>query len=263
MDEAGISRAACARMVAQGDADRWRAAMTAPPEDRDRLLALYAFNLEVARAPWASAEAMIGQMRLQFWHDLVTGLERGEAPVAHEVATPLARMVFDEGVPTAPMRAMIAARQNDLARAPFDDADALIAYLDDTAGSLMWLAARALGAPQSAEPVARDMGTAQGLARWLEAVPELEARGRLPLADGRPEAVAALARQGLDWIARARGRRGAVPARAAPALLAGWRAAALLDQAARAPERVAQGGLVQSEFARRGGLLLRAATGRW
>jgi len=76
-------------------------------------------------------------------------------------------------------------------------------------------------------------------------------------------AVAALARQGLDWIARARGRRGAVPARAAPALLAGWRAAALLDQAARAPERVAQGGLVQSEFARRGGLLLRAATGRW
>ena len=250
-------------MVAQGDPERWRTAMTAPPEDCRRLMVLYAFNLEVARAPWASSEPMIGQMRLQFWHDLVAGLEEGAQPPGHEVALPLARLTETAPLPTAPMRAMIAARQNDLSNAPFDDTEALIAYLDDTAGSLMWLAARALGAPKAAEAVARDMGTAEGLARWFEAVPALEARGRLPLADGRPEAVAELARRGLGWMARARARRAAVPARAAPALLAGWRAGALLGQAARAPQLVADGALKQSEFARRGMLLARGLTGRW
>ncbi len=41
---------ACAALVEKGDPERFLPAMTAPVELRGRLMVLYAFNLEVARA---------------------------------------------------------------------------------------------------------------------------------------------------------------------------------------------------------------------
>ena len=74
-------------------------------------------------------------------------------------------------------------------------------------------------------------------------------------------AVAAFARRGLDRLARA--RRAGVPREARPAMLAVWRAEPVLRRASAEPGLVAEARLEGSEFARRGGLLLRAATGRW
>ena len=66
-----MTLAACAAMVARGDPDRFLAVMAAPVTVRARLLPLYAFNLEVARAPWVTDEALIAEMRLQWWRDVV------------------------------------------------------------------------------------------------------------------------------------------------------------------------------------------------
>ena len=101
-----------------------------------------------------------------------------------------------------------------------------------------------------------DVAWAAGLANWFLAIPELEARGRAPLVDGRAEAVAALADEGLARLSRAE-----PPLAARPALLAAWRARPVLRQVRRHPERVAEGRLAQSEFARRGGLILWAVLG--
>ena len=49
-----VTDAAVAGLVERGDPERWRSAMTAPPAARPGLMALYAFNLEVARAPWVA-----------------------------------------------------------------------------------------------------------------------------------------------------------------------------------------------------------------
>ncbi|MCR9151879.1 MAG: phytoene synthase, partial [Rhodobacteraceae bacterium] len=92
-------------------------------------------------------------------------------------------------------------------------------------------------------------------------VPELEARGRVPLVDGRAAAVAALARQGLGWLDEA--RAAGLPRAAAPALRAAWQAGPILRLAARNPDRVGQGALARSEAARRAGLLWRALLGTW
>ena len=54
-----MSLDACADLVNRGDPDRFRSAMLAPMPIRGDLLALYAFNLEVARAPWVTNEPMI------------------------------------------------------------------------------------------------------------------------------------------------------------------------------------------------------------
>ena len=60
---------ACARLLERGDAARFRAVMAAPAPLRPKLFAIFAFNLEVARAPWVTQEPMIAEMRLQWWQD--------------------------------------------------------------------------------------------------------------------------------------------------------------------------------------------------
>ncbi len=253
-----MSLAACADLVERGDADRFAAVMAAPVALRARLWPLYAYNLELAKAPWVTKEPMIAEMRLQWWRDVVAEPKAR----AHEVAGPLHDLIVQSGLPVAVLDRMAEARRWDVYKDAFADRAAFDAYLDDTAGGLMWLAAKACGASAAAEGPVRSYGWASGLANYLRAVPELEARGRLPLVDGRPEAVRDLARDGLARIATARAARRLLGL-AAPALLAGWQAEALLRQVAADPRVVGAGGLELSQFARRGGLLWQSLTGRW
>ncbi|MCB6177019.1 squalene/phytoene synthase family protein [Rhodobacter sp. Har01] len=248
---------ACARLLERGDPDRLLAVRAAPAWTRARLLPLYAFNLEVARAPWVTQEPMIAEMRLQWWRDVVAE----DVPPAHDVAGPLQVLIREAGLPQAVLDRLIAARHHDVWRAPFADHRALAAYVEDTAAGLMWLAARALGAPDGAEVAVRAYGWAAGMASFLRAVPELTARGRQPLPAGT--GVADLALQGLARLAEARAGRALVPKAVAPALLAGWQAEGLLTLAARDPAAVREGRLQLSEFTRRRRLLWQAATGRW
>jgi phytoene/squalene synthetase len=248
---------ACAALVERGDPDRFLAVMAAPMAARARLFPLYAFNLEVARAPWVTKEPMIAEMRLQWWRDVVAET----APRAHEVAGPFHALIGAASLPVEVIDRLIAARQWDIYRDAFADEAALDTYLDDTAGGLMWLAARALGASDQAEVAVRSYGWAAGLAGFLRAVPELEARGRIPLVDGRAQAVRALAAKGLMRLDRARKASATVPRQCRPALLAGWQAEGLLRQVLADPSAVAEGRLQLSEFARRGRLLWQSLTG--
>lgn len=250
-----------AALVERGDPDRWRSAMTAPPEARPGLLALYAFNLEIARAPWVTAEPMLAQIRLQWWLDALDEVYEGKPPRRHPVVEPLARAIGAGGLPQQLFMEMVDARQADVAAAPHPDRAALDLYIDRTAGHLMELAARHLGAEGASLAVVREFAQGSGIAALLRALPELRARGRDPLP---PEvAVDALAQDGLAALARARGGRGLVAGAVAPALLAGWRAGHVLRRAAAEPAAVQPGGLEQPEIAARAELLWRAFSGRW
>ncbi|MFN3147758.1 MAG: squalene/phytoene synthase family protein [Paracoccaceae bacterium] len=251
-----MSLQACAEIVRRGDPDRFLAAMAAPPKARAVLFPVYAFNVEVSRAPWLTEEPMIAEMRLQWWRDVLEEIANGGPVRRHEVTEPLAEVLDPEGARL--LDALIVARRWDIYKDPFENEAAFAAYIEATAGGLMWAASRALGA-QGGEAAVRDIGWAGGLAGWLRAIPDLESRGRKPLADGRMTAVAELAGQGLERLRR--GRRAGVPVAARPAVLAGWQAGAILRQARRDPARVADGTLGQSEFARRGSLLWASFTG--
>ena len=73
---------ACAKLVERGDPLRFRAVMAAPSDLRPALFTLFAFNLEVARAPWVTKEAMIAEMRLQWWHDALGEIANGDMSCA-------------------------------------------------------------------------------------------------------------------------------------------------------------------------------------
>lgn len=252
----------CADLVARGDPDRFAAVMAAPLAARGRLLVLYAFNLEVARAPWVTQEALIAEMRLQWWRDVVDEAGAGQPARAHEVAGPLAGLIRETGLPGDVLDRLITARRWDVYREPFEE-DGLDGYLEDTGAGLMWLSGLALGAGGGAEAALRGLGWAQGLAGFLRAVPELEARGRVPLGDAGPDQVVALAKEGLARISAARAGLRRLPALAGAATLAAWQTEALLRRAVAEPERVAQGALHLSEFARRWGLLRAGMRGRF
>ncbi|MEM7645152.1 MAG: squalene/phytoene synthase family protein, partial [Pseudomonadota bacterium] len=85
--------AACADLVQRGDPARFRAVMAAPLGLRRMLFPLYAFNIEVARAPWVTQEPMIAEMRLQWWRDALEEIGAGGAVRRHEVVTPLAQIL--------------------------------------------------------------------------------------------------------------------------------------------------------------------------
>ncbi|MEZ5756200.1 MAG: squalene/phytoene synthase family protein [Paracoccaceae bacterium] len=246
---------ACAALVARGDPDRFQAVMAAPVAARGRLFVLYAFNLEVARAPWVTQEALIAEMRLQWWRDVLAEAAEGKPARGHEVAAPLHGLIRACDVPVAVLDRLVEARRQDIWREPFSDDSALGGYLEATGAGLMWAAGRCLGAAQADEAALRDLGWAAGMAAYLRAVPELLARGRQPLIREDAETIAAMARAGLARLARGRAGAGRMAAPARAATLAAWQAGGLLRLAEAEPERVQRGDLRLSEFGRRWGLL--------
>lgn len=249
----------CAELVQQGDPDRFLATMAAPVQARPLLFALYAFNIELARAPWASQESMIAEMRVQWWRDIGDEIAAGGPVRRHYVATPLGRLL-GPGLATH-IGPMAEARRWDIYQDPFADEAEFDRYIDATSGGLMWMAASSLG--QADEAVVRKFAYGVGIANWFRAIPELVRHKRIPLLDGTPQGLRQLAQKGLDHIQQAEDQRASLSPEAGVALLPGWQAKAILKQAMQQPERIAEGQLGQSEFRRRTGLIWRSARGRW
>ena len=243
-----MSLQACADIVRKGDPDRFMAAMAAPVEARRVLFPLYAFNVEVARAPWVVSEPMIGEMRLQWWRDALDEIAGPGQVRQHEVATPLGE-VLDAKAARA-LDGLVAARRWDLYRDPFEDEAHFDLYVR-SASALTWAAARLLGAKDGAAAQVKALGQAAALARFLQAVPDLEARGCVPLVDGRPDAVRKLAERALAALPDSSALRAALPGAARGAVLEGWLARPVLTQVFRDPLAVAEGRLGVSEFRKR------------
>ncbi len=254
---------ACAALVQKGDPDRFVSLMTAPAEGRAPLLVLYAFNLEIARAPWLARESMIAEMRLQFWDDVIAGALEGRAAPPHEVAAPLADLVARGALPADLLRDMIEARRRHALDPALDEGERLTWFLDETSGHLMWLAAHLLGAPPEAQPVVRDQAYASGFAALLLAVPALNRAGKAPFAATSERALGQVAASALARLKQARAARTYVPKRAHAALRAGFFAAPVLRRAIGDPARIAAGTLGQSDFRKRLRLIRLELTSRW
>ncbi|MCV2891848.1 squalene/phytoene synthase family protein [Lentibacter sp. XHP0401] len=249
--------AACAEIVFKGDPARFRAAMAAPLGLREKLLVLYAFNVEVARAPWVTSEAMIAEMRLQWWHDALGEIAAGGQVRRHEVVTPLADTLSPDQA--LGLQSLVEARRWDIYPEPFADEAALWQHLGNTTGALMRTGLGLAGGQSNAD--LEGGFQAMGLAGWLTAVPALMAQNRHPLPDTSEPAIARLAREGLSKLNTARNQ--AMPKLARRALLAGWQTEPLLKLAMKEPARVANGTLELAPFRAQMRLARFAFTNRW
>lgn len=174
-----IESRAVAQTVREGDRDRYWSALFAPRNVRTDLLALYAFNIEIARIPYLVSEPMVGQIRLQWWRDAIE-LSSASTRTAHPLADALARAIRRHRLPKDRLQMMVDARLFDLYREPMAGSAALHAYVRETAGSLFSLSCQILGGSgEKVEMAAEAAGLAYGLTALMRAVPLHAASGRL------------------------------------------------------------------------------------
>jgi 15-cis-phytoene synthase len=168
----------CADVVRSADKDRYLASLFAPSHLRYALYALYAFDIEVSRVRDLARESMPGEIRLQWWTDVLSGERAGEA-AAHPVAAALLTTVNCHALPVEVLLAYIDAHRFDL----YDDAMGTItdleAYAVNTSSSLISLAMSILGNGSVVSDIARPAGLAFALTRLLYAFPAHAARRQL------------------------------------------------------------------------------------
>jgi phytoene synthase len=189
----------CAAELRRHDSDRYLTALFAPPSHRADLFALYAFNLEIARAREMVREPMVGRMRLQWWRDSIEGIYAGSVR-RHAIVEPLAHAIARHDLSRTTLDRLIDARESDMIDEPPADLPALVAYAEATASSLIELAVAIVGKGDAirAGPAARSIGIAWSLIGLLRAVP-FHARGhRLYLPRALLEQAGVAPRQLLD-----------------------------------------------------------------
>ncbi len=206
----------CAREVRRADYDRFLTVLFAPPEARERLFALYAFNHEIAKVRETVSEPMLGQIRLQWWREAIAGIYAG-TPRQHAVIEALAAAVAERRPPRADLEGLIDAREFDLAgRAPATLAE-LERYCEETSSALLWIAAGLLGAADgAARAKLRPLGIAWALTGLIRAIP-FHARARRQYIPAEMAAAAGLTEEALFSLEPSAELRGAVGALAAAA----------------------------------------------
>jgi phytoene synthase len=166
----------CAELVREADRDRYLAALFAPATRRGALYALYAFNVEVMRVREAAREALPGEIRLQWWTDVLNGERDGEAS-ANPVAAALLAAIADYRLPAGALLELIEAHRFDLYDEPMASVAELETYAKSTSSALFALAAQILGS--EADAAAAPAGIAQTVTRLVSAFPLHAARGQL------------------------------------------------------------------------------------
>ena len=170
-------------LVHRYDYDRFLTSLFAPQRMRERLHTLYAFNTEVARIRETVSEPLIGQMRLQWWRDVLNGLAEGEPPPkGPPVAEALAGLIQDSDLSLQHLEALLNAREKDVQDEPIENVTALKAYCRDTSSTLAWLALQCLGIKDYTTEAAADaIGMAWALTGIARSVRHFALAGKVVL----------------------------------------------------------------------------------
>jgi phytoene synthase len=229
-----------AALVREADRPRYYASLFAPAALRGDLFALYGFAAEIERIPDQVSEPTIGEIRLRWWRDALTGGSEfsgeGQSPALRAISAAIAR----HALPVDALVALVDAGSADLYSDPPPGMADIEAYFDRTQGTVFRLAGLICGDPAAElEAAARHTGIAYGLSRRLAASALDAARRRtifpadllvlenLTAGDvfvpnppaGLQKVVAALGQLARHHLRAARGRLAASSRRVLPAFL--------------------------------------------
>lgn len=166
-------------LVRDADRDRYLTALYAPQDKRDALLALYAFNAEIAGIRDRIREPMPGEIRLQWWCDVIAAGTQ-EAAAGHPVAEALVSAMSAHRLPVAAFDNFLEARIFDLYDDPMPSRTDLEGYCGETASAIVQLAALVLdpvAAPRCAE-LSGHAGCALAITGLLRLLPLHRSRGQ-------------------------------------------------------------------------------------
>jgi phytoene synthase len=172
--------AIAAALVQKHDSDRHVAILFAPAERRRHLHALQAFSLEIAGIRAAAKEPGPGEIRLQWWREVLDGT-RAEEGAGHPVGLAIRDTIERCRLPLQPLQDLIDARSFDLYDDPPADWTALEGYCGETSSALVSLSSIILTGGEAAADAdaAGHAGVAYSLTGLLRAFPWHARRGQV------------------------------------------------------------------------------------
>ena len=164
----------------EADIDRYLTLLLMPDGVRDDVLALFLFNAEIASVRDRVREPLPGEMRLQWWRDMVAG-DRNDEAQAHPVGALLLDVIERRNLPVEPLLAMCDARIFDLYDDPMPDRTSYEGYAGETASSLLQVSAFLLdpAAASKTSTASGHAGVAQAVAGHLMMLPISQVRGQV------------------------------------------------------------------------------------
>lgn len=155
----------CADLVRTHDFVRYASTLFVPGPERRALLAIYAFNIEISRVHEQVSQPLPGEMRLQWWSDMLAGTQHGGVE-GNPVAAELLQAIRKHRLPVSSLSRLVEEHQFDLYNDPMPSMAALEGYVSATASALFSLAARVMArSSEEIDHLARHAGLAQGMAQ--------------------------------------------------------------------------------------------------
>ena len=170
-DEGREAAEFCAALVRGHDFARYAATLFVPADQRRALLAVHAFNVEISRVRDQVTQPLPGEIRLQWWTDMLADTGDGGAE-GNPVASELKLAIRNSHLPVERLSRLIDEHQFDLYNDPMPTLAALEGYINDTSSALFSLGAAIAGwqSPEI-EHLARHAGLAQGMAQVIATLP--------------------------------------------------------------------------------------------
>jgi phytoene synthase len=166
-------------LVRAADRDRYLATLYAPEDRRPDLLALYTFNAEISGIRDRVSQALPGEIRLQWWRDLIAAKD-ASAGAGHPVAEALLDTIERRALPREALQNYLDARIFDLYDDPMPTRGDLEGYCGETAAAIIQLSSIVLE-PQAAArtgELAGHAGCAQAITGLLRLLPLRRRRGQ-------------------------------------------------------------------------------------
>jgi phytoene synthase len=186
-------------LIRRVDPDRWLSSrFIGDAAARADVIAVYAYDYELARAPRVASNALLGEIRLTWWREALDEIYEGRPVRQHPTAQALAELVGRHGLPRDPLEAMIDARYRELDATPMSPAEAE-AWAEGAAGQAAEVVARILD-PATEATLARAPAATWALARRDGAL----SAGRLDLARREARRLSAAAFPAVAHAALAR-----------------------------------------------------------
>jgi 15-cis-phytoene synthase len=150
------------------DQTAYLACLFVPEQKREAFAAVHGYAAELKRITLLVSEPLPGEIRLQWWRDVVSGEQAGDG-ISHPVASALLAAIADCRLPVAALNAMSEARIFDLYHDPMQDIAALESYLGEIQAALIQLCCLVLDplAAAKAAEAAGHAGMAIGIANIL------------------------------------------------------------------------------------------------
>ena len=162
------------------DQAKYLACLFVPADKREAFAGLSAYCAELKRIPLLVSEPLPGEIRLQWWRDIISGQRAGEAG-NQPVAAALLSAIATYHLPLAPLDALAEARIFDLYHDPMPDIAALETYLGETEAAIIQLSGLILDSENAskASDAAGHAGMAIGIANILRQLPRATRRQQI------------------------------------------------------------------------------------